>query len=176
MGGLVIRLERKEEFPAIFDLVRIAFETAKVKDGDEQHYVDRLRASEDYIPELALVAEVDGRLAGHIMFTHVALKTGDGRAVRTLVLAPLSVVLEYRGRGIGGALLREGLRRAADMGFEGVFLAGDPAYYGHFGFTAASEFGVAYTGEIPPQFVLAYELRPGALADSSVNIEAHTKE
>lgn len=52
-----IRQEREEEFPAIYDLVKVAFQTAKVSSGDEQNFVLRLRAGGNYIPELALVAE-----------------------------------------------------------------------------------------------------------------------
>lgn len=61
---VTIRPESPEDFPAIHDLVRRAFEHAEHADGDEQHLVDRLRRSREYIPELSLVAEEDGRIVG----------------------------------------------------------------------------------------------------------------
>lgn len=168
---MVIREEKPGEFGAIYDLVKTAFATARVKDGDEQDYVDALRKGDGYIPALALVAEEDGGLAGHIMLTRVKLATDDDRAVKCLLLAPLSVVLECRSRGVGAALTREALRRAAAMGYEAVFLVGDPAYYSRFGFRRAAEFGVEYTGNIPAEVVQALELKPGALAMTGVDDE-----
>ena len=67
--NLIIRTEHEKEFNQIYDFVRIAFETAQVSDGNEQNFVNELRASENYIPELALVALVDGNIIGHIMLT-----------------------------------------------------------------------------------------------------------
>lgn len=171
LRALAIRQEKPEEFAAIYELVKTAFETAKVADGDEQDYVDRLRASDVYIPELALAAIEDGVLVGHVMLTKIGMRTDDDRKVKTLLLAPLSVALPQRGRGVGGQLVEEALRRAAAMGYDAVFLVGDPAYYSRFGFKLASEFGVEYTGKVPPQFVQACELHPGGLATGSINVE-----
>ena len=106
---VTIRPESPEDFPAIHDLVRRAFEHA---DGDEQHLVDRLRRSREYIPELSLVAEEDGRIVGHIMFSRV--KVGEAAA---LALAPLAVLPSHHGRGIGGALVRRGVYEAARQAY-----------------------------------------------------------
>ena len=66
---MIIRQEKPDEFKNIYDLVKTAFQTAKVANGKEQDYVDKLRASGNYIPKLALIAEVDEKLVGHIMLT-----------------------------------------------------------------------------------------------------------
>ena len=66
---MIIRQEKPSDFPAIYDLVKVAFQTGKVSNGLEQDYVNQLRASGNYIPQLALVAEEDGKLVGHIMLT-----------------------------------------------------------------------------------------------------------
>jgi predicted N-acetyltransferase YhbS len=66
---MFIRRETTEEFSRIYDLVKIAFQTAKVTNGKEQDFVNQLRNSGNYIPELALVAEEDDKLIGHIMLT-----------------------------------------------------------------------------------------------------------
>ena len=68
---MTIRPERPDEYDAIYELIRVAFRTAHRSDGTEQDYANALRAVEGYIPELALVAEQDGELIGHVMFTRV---------------------------------------------------------------------------------------------------------
>ena len=66
---MIIRQEKPSEFQEIFDLVKVAFKTAKVSNGNEQDYVNKLRASGNYIAELALIAEEDEKLVAHIMLT-----------------------------------------------------------------------------------------------------------
>ncbi len=166
--GVVIRPEQPEEYPVIYELVKVAFATAEVADGDEQDFVERLRGLPGYIPELALVAERGGELVGHLMLTRVNLRTDDGRVVRSLLLAPLAVRLEDRRLGIGAALVGEGLRRAGELGWQAVFLVGNPGYYGRFGFRAAGEFGIVFTEDIPAEFVMGLELVAGALAGGEV--------
>ena len=166
---VVIRRERPEEFPQIYDLVKLAFETAKVSNGQEQDFVDGLRAGGSYLPELALVAAADERLIGHIMLTRACISEGD-RKTETLLLAPVSVALEHRSKGIGSLLINRSMELARDLEHRSVVLVGDPAYYNRFGFRRSSDFGISHPG-IPEQYVLAYELIPGALAGVSGTIE-----
>lgn len=86
---MVIRKERQEEFHQIYDLVKTAFQTAKVSNGKEQDFVDQLRSGGGYIPELALVAEEDGKLIGHIMLTEMYITDGS-KKFKSLLLAPTS--------------------------------------------------------------------------------------
>ncbi len=164
---MLIRPERPADYGLIYDLVKTAFATAKVSDGDEQDFVERLRSGPGYIPELALVAEEAGRLIGHAMLTKIPLfPAGPGQAKEetVLLLAPLCVRLEDRDKGVGAALANGAFARARALGFSAVFLVGDPAYYGRFGFTAVNAFGIRHGMDIPDQYVLACELAPGALA------------
>jgi Predicted acetyltransferase len=131
--------------------------------------VNALRAGRNYIPELALVAEENGEPAGHIMLTKIAYSPGKGeedrKAPGILLLAPLCVRLEERGKGVGTALVREAFSRAKALGYTAVVLVGDNAYYNRFGFRPFAVFGLAYTPEsLPTEHVLACELVPGALA------------
>ena len=83
-------------------------------------------------PSIHLVAENEGRLVGQVSFTPV-VRVDTGEPIG-LILAPLAVSPDQQGRGVGSALVREGLRREAS-GEDGiVFVYGDPAYYGRFGF------------------------------------------
>lgn len=160
---MIIRQEKPSEFPAIYQFVKVAFETGKVATGNEQDYVDKLRASGNYIPELALVAEEDQKIVGHIMLTKTYVTTGNGR-FEALLLAPLSVALEYRNRGVGSKLVEASFSLAKKLGFRAVFVVGNPAYYGRFGFKSSVLFGIKHVPFIPDQYVMAYELSPGALA------------
>jgi predicted N-acetyltransferase YhbS len=159
---MIIRQERPEDFPQIYDLVKAAFQTGRVSNGQEQDFVNELRSGDTYIPELALVAEENGRLTGYIMLSKASVVNGEDKFAIAYV-APLSVVLEFRNKGIGSALIKEGFKLARQMGFTSVFLVGDPAYYHRFGFRSASAFGIRHMHEIPDENVMACELVPGAL-------------
>lgn len=100
---MIIRKETEKDFNQIYDLVKVAFLTAKVSNGKEQDFVNQLRDSGNYIPELALVAEEDGKLIGHIMLTKTYINNTN--KYEALLLAPISIVLEYRNRGIGTMLI-----------------------------------------------------------------------
>lgn len=163
---MVIRRETPEEFAQIYDLVKVAFQTAKVSDGKEQDFVNHLRSGSNYIPELALVAEEDGKPVGHIMLTKTYIVNGENK-IESLLLAPLSVALEYRNRGVGASLIKESFKLAKEMGYTSVLLVGDPAYYHRFGFKTAVDFGIKHTHDIPDEYVMACELVPDALVGIS---------
>jgi len=164
-----IRPERPEDFAEIHRLVKTAFETAKVADGDEQNFVDRLRASGNYLPDLALVATAGGRIVGHVMSTRTAIETPSGRC-EILLLAPLAVEFGHRNRGLGARLAREVLARGRSAGFRAVTLVGDPNYYARFGFRPAGDFGITNTNGIPAPYVQMLELEPGALAGAGGSV------
>jgi predicted N-acetyltransferase YhbS len=159
---MIIRREEPKELSQIYDLVKVAFQTAKVSDGKEQDFVNELRSNGNYIPELALVAEENGKLIGHIMLTKTYV-VNNGISFETLLLAPISVSLECRNIGVGTKLINESFELAKEMGYTSVFLVGDPAYYHRFGFKSAVEFGIAHLPNIPDEYVMACELVPGAL-------------
>lgn len=158
-----IRQETEKDFPEIYQLIKTAFETAKVKDGDEQDFAENLRKSENFIPQLALVAEDKNKLIGQIMLTKTYVSQPDGSQYEGLLIAPVSVLLEYRDQGVGSALIKEGIRRGEALGFKAVFLCGDPAYYHRFGFQSTASFGIKYIHDVPEQFIMAYEIENGAL-------------
>ena len=102
--------------------------------------VDRLRASPDWIDGLSFVAEQDGRIIGHVLFTR-ALLDAPRRLVDVLVLSPVSVIPAEQGRGVGSALIEHGLETVRERDEPVVFLEGSPTYYGRFGFRAAGPLG-----------------------------------
>lgn len=102
--------------------------------------VDDLRHTITPGSGLSLVAELDGRVVGHVMFTR-SLLDAPKRLVGVRVLSPLSVAPDCRKQGIGSALVRHGLEILADGSTPLVFLEGDPGYYGSFGFLPGGELG-----------------------------------
>jgi putative acetyltransferase len=126
----------------------------------EAALVSDLVAGEAYVPDLSLVAEQGGRVVGHVLFTRA--KAGDEDAA---LLAPLAVAPEWQGHGVGSALAREGLKRAAAMGFGVALVLGHPDYYPRFGFAPAEPHGVMSPYPVEPSEAwMVLELAPGALA------------
>ena len=165
-----IRQEQTTDYAEIYELVKSAFATAEVTDGDEQDYVNNLRKSDKYLPELALVAEKDGRLIGHIMLTSTQINCAENTFTE-LLLSPLCVALSRRRTGVGAALVNKSFRLAKEMGYRAVFVVGDPQYYTRFGFKCVAEFGIVNEGDIPEQFVMAHELITGALQDKQGTVK-----
>lgn len=121
--------------------------------------VDELRANGNLA--LSLVAELDGEVVGYIGFTPVTFEPAQP-GLKALQLSPLAVLPAFQRRGIGGALVLEGLERCRTLRVDAVFLLGHPAYYPRFGFRPAREFGVHYQDDRDP--FMGIELSDGALA------------
>jgi putative acetyltransferase len=116
-------------------------------------------------PALSLVAEIDETIVGHVLFTRARLLP-DHDHLKVQILAPLAVAEELQGRGIGGALVREGLRQLAESGVDLVFVLGHPEYYPRFGFRPAGALGMDAPYPIPERHADAWmvqALRPGLL-------------
>ena len=152
-----IRKEKMEDYNSIYAVVKAAFESADHSDGNEQDLVNALRQSGAYIPELSLVAEIDGRIAGHIMFTKVKI----GESVQ-LALAPLSVLPEYQRQGIGSALIREGHKRAGELGYGYSIVLGSEAYYPKAGYVPAKNYGILSPFDVPDENFMACKLDKNA--------------
>ncbi len=130
-----IRPEEPADFDGVDRVNRTAF-----GQPDEADIVSRLRASKAFIPELSIVAEEEGEIVGHILFTRVELEPrADARVVS---LAPMAVLPERQRQGIGAALVRRGLEVATQLGEDVVVLVGHPEYYPRFGFELASRSGM----------------------------------
>lgn len=155
MDRLVVRDERLGDHAAVRELHRLAF------GGDvEAGLVDALRHSDDAV--ISLVAErpehLNGRLSGHILFSRLEAP------MRALALAPLAVLPEAQRQGIGSTLVRQGLARAKQEGWQAVFVLGEPAYYRRFGFSqdAARPYACPYNGDYFMMVRLGTDILPPA--------------
>lgn len=158
----IIRQITVADYSTVYKLIQTAFETAEHRDGDEQDFAVNLRNGENYIPELDLVAEMDGRLIGHIMFTKTYVSKPDGSRYNTLLVAPLATLLECRRMGVGAALMNEGFRIAQTMGYQSAFLLGDPDYYQRFGYKLTHLYGINHES-MPAEYLMTKEFVSGAL-------------
>lgn len=138
MPNLTIRPERPEDYASIRRVVVAAFESTS--EGD---LVDNIRASEHYIPELSLVAEIDGEVVGHVMVSRVHLVDGSRRR-EAHSIAPVAVTPSTQGQGVGGALIRRVIEIADSIGLPLLLLEGSPTYYGRFGFEHAAPHGIHF--------------------------------
>lgn len=152
-----IRKEEAKDYTAIYTVVKNAFDSAEHADGNEQDLVNALRGGEAYIPELSLVAEENGEVVGHIMFT----KARVGENV-VLVLAPLSVLPKYQRKGVGTALIKEGHRIAKDLGYGYSVVLGSEKYYPQAGYVSADTLGIYPPFDVPKENFMAYIISENA--------------
>lgn len=158
---LVIRAEKPADGPAISYVHRRAFAR-----DDEARLVEHLR--EGRFARVSLVAEIDSRVTGHVLFSDLSIVTATG-VQPALALAPLAVLPEYQSQGIGSELVRQGLDACRSAGHTIVIVLGHPHYYRRFGFSPelALRLESPYAGES----FMALELLPGALVGITGRVE-----
>lgn len=133
---MTIRREATDDAAAIADVVAAAFGSAA-----EARLVEMIRASAEYVPVLALVAEREGEIVGHVMVSHARLESG-GDDRRIAMLSPLAVAPDRQRQGIGSALVRAAVALADERGEPLVVLEGSPSYYGQLGFEPSAQYGI----------------------------------
>lgn len=154
---LEIRQQVPEDDPAVHRVNALAFGREA-----EAQLVEALRAAPDSIPELSLVAVLNGEVVGHILFSSIRIETVEG-SVPAISLAPMAVLPEHQNQGVGSALVRWGLENCRRLGHRIVIVLGHPDYYPRFGFSAALAKALECPfGEVGEAW-MAIELQPGAL-------------
>jgi putative acetyltransferase len=144
---MIIRQETTSDVEAITQVTIAAFRTLPISNHTEQFIIKALRAAGALT--LSLVAEIDGRVVGHIAFSPVTISDGSKNWHG---LGPVSVLPDYQRQGIGKSLINEGLSLLKQLGGQGCALVGDPNYYKRFGFRNYSE--LVHEG-IPQEVFLA---------------------
>jgi putative acetyltransferase len=154
-----IRPETARDHRRVYEIQERAFGRR-----DEADLVDALR--EEVEPFISLVAEVEGRVEGHILFGPVTVDAGAD-SFEAIALAPLGVDPETQNRGIGSELVRRGLDRCRRDGHRLVFVLGHSRYYPRFGFRPAAPLGLRYEKPAPEEAFMVAEIEPGALRGRS---------
>ena len=160
---LTIRREAAADRQTVEDVTRRAFYNLYIP-GCVEHYLVRvMRDHEDFIPELDLVAELDGQVVGNIMYTKAKLADEQGSVKDILTFGPLCVAPEHQRKGIGKRLMEHSFQKAAELGYDAVVIFGSPANYVSSGFQSCKRFNVSVEGGKFPSAMMVRELRPGAL-------------
>ena len=160
----MIRPEAQTDRAAVRAVNMEAFERAA-----EADLVDAL--CERAQPVVSLVAEHDGRIVGHIMFSPVTL-VGEPE-LKIMGLAPMAVASARQRKGIGSALVRAGLEQCARLDFGAIVVLGHPTYYPRFGFVPAIRWKIRCEYEAPPEAFMAIELQAGYLGGKAGTIRYH---
>lgn len=159
LNQVVIREASSSDAPALVELYHQAF-------GDQEgaliaDLVTDLRQDHSANPSWSLVAEQNGHVLGHVLFTHAQVQTKDAIGfVQAQLLAPLAVLPESQNQGIGSQLVQTGLTQLQAANIPLVFVLGDPTYYGRFGFHAAMALSLM------PPYPLAEQAIPGWMVNA----------
>jgi putative acetyltransferase len=160
---ITIRQETPNDYRTVEELTREAFWNIYIPGCYEHLLLHNVRNSPDFIPELDLVAERDGRIIGHIVYTRAVIKNDKGREKKVICFGPVSVLPSLQKQHIGSALIEHSLAIARKMGFPSVLIYGDPRYYSRFGFRCAEKYDIKTFDGKYAIALLALELKPGAL-------------
>jgi len=174
-NDITIRPETHKDYKEIISLILRSFsEGTEYSDGtDIIALIEEIRDSEYYIPELSFVAELDGKIVGHFLFSHFPLsedKEGVTKSDRGIVmLAPVSVHADYFHKHIGLTMLKLGAEKVRELGYKGITVEGDYHFYNRVGFKTSSEYGIYPTSGFPmtePRCMMCMETEEGSLKDA----------
>ena len=149
---MLIRQESRTDYRKIRELTDGAFGST-----EESHLIDTLRTGGKVL--LSMVAEEEGELIGHILFSRIQIENEGSPPLPVVSLAPMCVSSIHQRKGVGGALIQQSLRMLRQRGENAVFVVGHKRYYPKFGFSAelARQFQCTYASD----HFFALELQPG---------------
>ena len=166
-----IRLEQPNDYREVEELTRESFWNV-YRPGCTEHFVlNQFRTNPDFIPELDLVMEEDGKIIGHIMFSKAELVLDNGSRYPSWTFGPISIHPDYKRKGYGIKLLNYALEKTREMGIGFLCMEGNIEFYKNAGFDLASKLGIHYhteprDAELP--YFLAQELIPGWLKSNGI--------
>lgn len=173
---ITIRMENEKDFEEINKLVIESFtKGTDYSDGtDVVALIKEIRSGQYYIPELSLVAEINGKIVGHFMFSHFPLSAAAKKAdydrsikkTETVMLAPVSVHSDYFRQGVGSTMIKLGIEKVKEKGYKGIQVEGNPQFYNTLGFITSSKYNIYPTSGWPlenPECMMYQETYPGSL-------------
>jgi putative acetyltransferase len=155
-----IRQEVQEDYKSVYEINKMAF-----GQENESKLIEKIRRGPNFVPELSLVAEKDNEIVGHILFSKMKI-VGESE-YETLMLAPLAVIPKLQKQGIGGKLIKKGIEKAIELGFDSITVVGHKNYYPKFGFQKASKWSIQSSIEVPDENFMAIELTENALENKA---------
>ena len=164
MEQVTIRQERESDYAQVEQLIRQAFYNIYTPGCTEHYLAHVIRSHPDFLPELDLVLELDGRIIGSILYTRSTLVDETGEEKDILTFGPVCIRPDHQRRGLGKRLMEDSFQRAAALGWEAIVIVGDPNNYVGCGFQSCRQHRVRLEDGTYPAAMLVKELKPGALA------------
>lgn len=161
-----LRLEQFSDYRETENVVREAFWNHFSPGCDEHYLLHIMRDSPAFVPELNVVAVVDDKIVGNIVYAKSIIRADNGNEYEVLSLGPIAVLPEYQSKGIGGRMIEYTRQLAREMGFRAILLCGDPDYYLRQGFVPAETLGIRTGDNMYATALHVCELCEGALADA----------
>jgi putative acetyltransferase len=164
---MLLRTETPKDYDHVYQLNIAAFGNRE----DESKLIERIRLSEEFIPELSIIADNQGEIVGHILLSKAKVVQAD-EIYDVIVLAPVAVHPMHQKKGIGGMLINEGVKRATRLGYGLVLLIGHPTYYPKFKFQQAAKYGLTLRQfDVPEDVFMVRELIEGELGRISGELQ-----
>lgn len=170
MNNIHIRQEQKTDYQQVRSVIKSAFEDLAISDKTEHLLVERLRDSEAFVPDLSIVAEIEGKIIGHILISRVKINNAQS-SFDALSLAPVSVLPEYQNKGVGSMLIVHAHKVAREAGHKAIVLVGHQDFYPKFGYLQSQEFNITFPFDVRPENAQAIELEEHGLRGVSGCVE-----
>ena len=164
--NIIIRQEQPKDHATVFQIVEKAFKEMKYSSHTEQFIVEKLRKSDAFIPELSLVAELEGQLVGYIILSKIQIDNGN-QLFDALSLGPVAVLPKLHQQGIGGQLIRKAHKIAKSLSHEIIILLGHKDYYPRFGYEMTNKHGIELPFNSAPENCMVLWLNPDSLKNVS---------
>ncbi|MFC2043730.1 GNAT family N-acetyltransferase [Chloroflexota bacterium] len=161
--GIIIKNEREKDYRIVEELTREAFWNLYAPGCTEHFILHNLRNSVDFIPELDFIAEKEGRIVGHIVYSRGKIQDKKGVEKEVISFSPASVLPGFQKQRIGSALTNHTIRIATSMGYSAICIYGDPRYYSRFGFRCGEKYDIKTADDKFAVALLVIELKQGAL-------------
>ena len=159
---MIMRVELEGDQRIVEELTREAFWNLYVPGADEHFLIHNLRQQPEFVPELSLVAEIDGKIVGYIGYSLSTIENANA-VFQVLTFGPVSVLPSVQGKGVGSELIKTSISKARSLGYKAIVIQGYPSYYRRFGFQNCSKFGICEEDGAFPKALQVLELEVGAL-------------
>ena len=157
---LSIGKEKVGDGTEIIEMLIKAFEDVEYSDKKEHELVEALRKSENYIPELSIVAKVDNKIVGYILCTEVNIINGEDTN-KALAIAPFAVLPEYRNEKIGSKMIKRAFTKANKLGYKGIVVLGYKNIFEKYGFKPAWIYDVKAPFDVPEDNYMVKDIKKG---------------
>ena len=161
--NVIIRNETPADYEAVEVMTRRAFYNLYVPGCNEHYLVRVMRTHPDFVPELDLVLELEGRIIGNVMYTKTRLVDEAGEEKHILTFGPVCIAPEYQRLGYGKLLLEHSFERALALGYDVIVIFGNPNNYVSRGFISCKKRNISLSNGVCPSAMMIKELKPDVL-------------